>query len=166
MKDFHGTDENKDARTGFVPPAHQRLSAGYFAFFVFLMLCIFASAAFGQTVVVQLINGRSEKPMVKVRVYIGLDDLKGRQTLDLTTNHLGEVQFEANGAKTFQVHPVGIVACGEQPTGAPYRDYSIAETLKTGLLTQNNCGRTNAEPLRGRLEYFARPATWWELFKN
>jgi hypothetical protein len=127
---------------------------------------LFVVPALAQTVVVQIINGHSGKPMVKTRVYVGFDDLKGRQPLDLTTNRDGEVQFESGGAHTFQVRVVGAVACGEQPVGSPWRSYSIAETLKIGLLTQNNCGHGNYEPLPGRLLYFVRRATWWELFKN
>jgi hypothetical protein len=64
------------------------------------------------------------------------------------------------------VHPVGLVGCGEQPKGAPYRKYSIVEILQAGLVTPNDCGRQEAEPIRGKLIYFARPASWWELFKN
>jgi hypothetical protein len=79
--------------------------------------------------------------MAKVRVYIGFEDLKGRQSVDLTTDRNGEVRFEADSSKTFQVHPVWLAACGEQPVGAPYRDYPIAETLKTGILTKNTCGK-------------------------
>jgi len=127
---------------------------------------IFSDIALGQSIVVQLVNGHDGKPLARVRVYVGFDDLKGRQPLDLTTDALGEVQFEAKGAQTIQVHPVGEVTCGEQPTRAPYSNYSIEEILKEGLLTKNNCGHLNAEPLRGKLLYFVRPAKWWELFKN
>jgi len=131
-----------------------------------LTVWILGNAGLGQPVTVQIVNGRNGKPMAKVRVYIGFDDLRGRQPLDLTTNRQGEIQFEADGAQTFQVHPVGTVACGEQPIGAPYRNYSVAEVFKSGLLTQNDCGHGHYEPLRGRLLYFVRPARWWELFKN
>ena len=148
------------------PTVRQPGLVGWFVSSICLMVCISSGAAMGQTVVVQLINGRNGKPMSNIKVQIGFDDLKGRQPLILNSNRKGEVQFEVDGSKTFQVHPVGLVACGEQPIGVPYRDYSIAETLKTGLLTQNNCSHANAEPLRGRLLYFARHATWWELFRN
>ncbi|MFZ0637464.1 MAG: hypothetical protein WAM08_18230 [Candidatus Acidiferrales bacterium] len=124
-------------------------------------------STWGQTtVIVQFVNGPSGEPIAKVKVYIGFDDLKARKPLDLTTDLQGKVEFETNGAKTFQVHPVGLVACGEQPKGAPYRDYSIAGILRDGLVTRNDCGRAKAEPLRGQLLYFARSASWWELFKN
>jgi hypothetical protein len=64
------------------------------------------------------------------------------------------------------VHVIGAVTCGEQPVGAPWRNYSVAEILSTGLLTQNDCGHRHYEPLRGKLLYFVRRATLWELFKN
>lgn len=137
------------------------------ALLAFVLLLTSGGVARGQSaVVVQFINGRSGKPIPKVKVYIGFDDLKAQKPLDLTTDNQGEVKFNTGGAKTFQVHPVALVACGEQPKGAPYRNYSIAGTLLTGLVTPNNCGHEKAEPMRGRLIYFARPARWWELFKN
>ena len=150
------------ARSSVMPPFFvERLFL-----FVFLMTCIFSKAMPGQTVVVKLINGRSGKPIAKVRVYIGFDDLHSRRPLDLTTNREGEIQFDTNGSTTLQVSPVGTVSCGEQRTGMPLRDYSILRILKTGLVTENDCGRSDAEPLRGRLSYFVRPATGWELFNN
>lgn len=124
------------------------------------------NAALAQKVTVQIIDGRSGKPMSKIRVYIAFDAPNPQQTLDLRTNRQGEVQFEAAPeAKTFQVHAVGVVLCGEQPIGAPWRNYPIDEIMKSGLLTQNNCGLGNYEPLRGRLSYFARRASWWEWLK-
>lgn len=110
-----------------------------------LMVCAFSSSAWSQTVVVQIINGRNGKPVPKARVYVGFDDLRSRQTLDLTTDRQGLIQFETNGAKTFQIHPVGEVACGEQPVGAPSRDYSIDQILREGVLTQNDCGRRGSK---------------------
>jgi hypothetical protein len=124
------------------------------------------SSAWSQALVVQIIDGRNGKPITKARVYIGFDDLRSRQVLDPTTDRQGIIQFETNGAKTFQVHPIGDVACGEQPVGSPSRDYSIDRVLKEGILTQNECGHSNAEAQRGRLVYFVRPATNSELFKN
>jgi hypothetical protein len=107
---------------------------------VLLTALILSSSASAQSVVtIRLINGRNGKPLAKIRVQIGFDDLKGRTTLDLTSNEQGEIQFAANESKTFQVHPFGIVSCGEKVIGAPYyHDYSITEILKTGALKQNN----------------------------
>jgi hypothetical protein len=119
-----------------------------------------------QTVVVQLLNGRNGKPIAKARVYIILGDPKDQQLQSIFTNAEGELQFEAGGAKTFQVRPVGEVSCGEQPIGVPIRDYSIDRIMDSGLVTKNDCGSQVLEPRRGRLLYIVRPATWWELFKN
>jgi hypothetical protein len=131
-----------------------------------LLITLFscASAASGQIVVVQVINGRNGKPIPKVRVYIGFDDLKGRQPLDMRTDSQGKIQFDTNGSKTIQVHSVGEIACGDQPKGVPYRDYALDDIVKNGLVTLNNCGRFNPEPLRGRLVYIVRPATFAEMW--
>jgi hypothetical protein len=132
-----------------------------------LLTAFFSKATTGQSVRVQFVNGRSGKPIGKGgRIWVYFNNKTGRHIFDLRTDQEGEIQFEADGAETFQVSSVGYVACGEQPVGSPPRDYSIDEVLKTGLLTENDCGRLNTEPLRGRLLYFVRPATWWELFKE
>jgi hypothetical protein len=132
-----------------------------------LLTAFFSKATTGQSVRVQFVKGWSGKPIGKGgRVSVYFNNKIGRHIVDLRTDQEGEIQFEADGAETFQVSSVGYVACEEQPVGSPTRDYSIDEVLKTGLLTENDCGRLNTEPLRGRLLYFVRPATWWELFKE
>jgi hypothetical protein len=118
-----------------------------------------------QTVRVQLVNGRSGKPIAKVHLQIQLADEKGPSPT-LTTNRKGEIQFESRGVRTFRVYPVGQVDCGEQAVGAPKPTYSVAEALETGLRTQNNCGAYNPQPVPGRLIYIVRAATWLELFRN
>jgi hypothetical protein len=130
-----------------------------------LVVGTFNGFALAQTVVVQILNGRNGKPIPKVRVWVGFDDQKSRPPLDFKTDRQGEVQFETNGAKTFQVSPVGEIACREQQFTAPI-GYSIEDILKTGIVTRNDCGHSNPEPSRGRLIYVVRPATSWELFKN
>jgi hypothetical protein len=139
----------------------------YLALVTFALVLVSGGFAQGQSaVVVQLINGRSGKPIAKIKVYIGFDDFKKQKSLELTTDSQGEVKFNTEGPKKFQVHPVALVACGAQPKGAPYRNYSISDVLQTGLVTPNGCGHEKAEPISRRLIYFARPASWWELFKN
>jgi hypothetical protein len=121
--------------------------------------------AMAQLAVVQILNGRNGKPIPKIRVWVSFDDQKSGQPLDLKTDSQGEVRFETNGAKTFRVSPVGTIACREQQFSAPI-DYSVEEVLTTGIVTRNDCGRFNPAASHGRLIYIARPATWWELFKN
>lgn len=140
----------------------------YPGIFVTVLLAFFPGIiANSQTISVQLLNGQNGKPIKKgIRIWAYFNNDAGRHILDLHTDREGQVQFDVNGAKTFQVSPVGYVPCGEQPIGSSARDYAVAEVLRTGLLTANDCGRLSTEPIRGRLSYFVKPASWWELFKN
>lgn len=124
------------------------------------------SAASAQTIVVKLLDGRNRKPKAHVRVYIVLGDSRSHHTLDLKTDREGEARFDAISAATFQVRPVGVVPCGEQPIGALVRDYSVAVLLAHGVVTENECGDIRPEPLRGEIIYLVRSATWSELFRN
>lgn len=132
--------------------------------FLFIPSCYQVASA--QTIVIRVVNGKNRKPLARYRVYIVLGDPRDQHSLDLMSDREGEVQFDAGAEATFQVRPVGIVTCGEQRIGAPNRDYPVAEVLAHGIVTRNNCGEFNPEPLRGQLVYFARPATWLELFRN
>jgi hypothetical protein len=99
-------------------------------------------------------------------VYIVLGDPKHQHLLDLRTDRDGDVRFDPSEEKTFQARPIGEVACGEQPIGAPDRDYSVDKILSRGIVTANDCGHLSPEPIRGRLTYLVRTATWMELFRN
>lgn len=151
-----------------IPASSMRALHALLNMAVIALLATFLSVhATAQLVSVQFINGRNGKAVKKgERVWVYFDNGKGRQILDLHTDSQRAVQFDAGGATTFQVSAVGFVPCGEQPVGVPARNYSIEDVLKHGLLTKNDCGHLNAEPLRGKLLYFVRPATGWELFKN
>jgi hypothetical protein len=127
---------------------------------------LLSSIASAQTVVVKILNGKNHKPLAHFRVFIVLGDPRNQHTLDLNTDKEGTIQFDADNAKTFQVKPIGTVSCGEQPIGAPDRDYSTEQVLKNGIVTRNDCGKFNPEPVRGQLLYLVRPATWLELFRN
>lgn len=132
----------------------------------FLAVGVLSSIASAQPIVVKLLNGKNRKAQSHIRVYIVLGDPKAGHTLDLKTDREGTIQFEAGDIKTFQVRPVGEVACGEQPIGSPNRDYSVDETVKKGIVTANDCGHFAPEPIRGQLIYLVRPASWSELFHN
>jgi hypothetical protein len=133
---------------------------------ILLTACIFSSHAIAQPIVVQVLNGRSGKPIAKARVYITFPYDANRKPLELFSNQQGEVRFESEESKFFEVRPMFLVACGDQPAGYPPMDYSIEETLRTGLVTQDSCGHSTESRQIGRLLYFVRPATWWEWLKN
>lgn len=128
--------------------------------------CLFSAAGAAQSIIVQVLNGKTGKGIGNAKVQISLGDDAHRQTLELTTNAQGEIQFEANRSSTFQVHQVGFATCGEQPIGSQARDYPVDKILKTGLVTANECGRLIQEPRRGRLVFFVRHASWGERLKQ
>jgi hypothetical protein len=131
-----------------------------------ILIVGFCNAASAQTVVVKLLDGHNRKPKAHFRVYIVLGVPRAQHSLDLKTDREGEVHFDASGLATFQVRPVGVVACGEQPIGTRTRDYSVADVLAHGIVTKNECGDFHPEPLRGQIIYLVRSATWSELFRN
>jgi hypothetical protein len=132
-----------------------------------LPIIFFGSTACAQLVTVEYLYGRNGKPIEKgERVWVYFNNETGRHIFDVHTDRLGKVQFDTNGAKTFEVTLVGFIGCGEQPLGFPAKDYATDDILKTGLLTKNNCGRMNTEPIRGMLLYFVRRLHWWEWLKD
>jgi len=131
-----------------------------------LLACAICDAVPAQQITVMLLNGKNGKPQSKVRVYIVLGNPKHQHRLDLRTDRDGDVRFDPSEEKTFQVRPIGEVACGEQPIGAAYRDYSVYEVVSRGGVTANDCGHLSPEPIPGRLTYLVQPATWGELFRN
>ncbi len=134
--------------------------------FTFLLFCIFSPKLTAQVVVVQLLNGKTGKPISNNRMIVLFPSETSRQSLDLTTNRDGEIRFESFGERMFRVTPMFQVACGEQVLGGPQAAYSVDEILKNGMVTKNTCGHLNVETIRGRLLYFVRPIHWWELFKQ
>ena len=67
------------------------------------------ATASGQSVAVQLLNGKTKKPLKGYKVYILLGDPRAQHRLDLRTDHEGKVMFDTGGEDTFQVRPVGTV---------------------------------------------------------
>jgi len=144
----------------------RKLRLGVGSHVAILLGCVLCGIASAQPVTVRLLNGKTGKPRSKVRVYIVLGDPKQQRLLDLRTDGDGNVRFDSGEEKTFQVRPIGEIACGEQPIGASDRDYDVDTVVSSGIVTMNDCGHVSPKPIRGQLTYIARPATWWELFRN
>lgn len=138
----------------------------FLLFVGFCAVCMLTSGALAQPIIVKIMSGKNRKPQQHIRVYVVLGDSKAGHTLDLKTDREGAIQFEVGDIKTFQVRPVGEVACGEQPIGSPTRDYSVEETVRSGIVTANDCGHLAPEPIRGQLTYLVRSASFGELFHN
>jgi hypothetical protein len=133
---------------------------------ILTMLLGFIMQMSGQQIVIQVINGKTNKPISKAKLFVSFPAEVKRQSVQLFTSENGEATFSFDDADRFEVHPIALVTCGEQPPGSPTPSFSVAEVLSSGVLTKNNCGRSEREPIRGKVIYFVRTAGWWELFKN
>lgn len=153
-------------KTIYGRPGYSKLFAERCVVPVLLAACMFGGVAAAQPLVVQLLNGRNGKPVVNGRVGVSFPGQPDRIAIELVTNRKGEVRFDAAGAKVFKVTPVLYVSCGEQRPGSPQPEYSVDDVLGAGLFARNACGHYRVEPLRGRLVFFVRRVSGWELFKN
>src|SRR5271163_2357600 len=82
---------------------------------LFIFLALERTSA--QRVTIQMLNGKSGKPITKGRFIILFPGDK-RPELVLPTNGAGEVEFDAQGANTIEVSPQLFVSCA-QKTGGP-----------------------------------------------
>ena len=132
-----------------------------------LSICLSSEAASAQRITLQLLNGKTAKPVTKAKVYISFSsDDQARKAIELTTDNQGEVQFDAALSMTFQVHQIGYATCDEQPFGSQPRAYSVDKVLTMGQVSANDCGSTRMRPEPGRLVFFVRDATWRERLKQ
>jgi hypothetical protein len=120
----------------------------------------------GQQIVVQVINGKTNKPISKAKLFVSFPNETKRQSIQLYTDKDGEAAFPLEGSDRFEIHPIALVTCGEQPAGTSQPSFSATEVLNAGILTKNDCGQSGREPIRGKVVYFVRTAGWSELFKN
>jgi hypothetical protein len=121
------------------------------------MCCFFAARLGAQVVTVQLFDGKNGKPIRNVRVVISFPGQHAHSSLDLTGNAKGEIRFDADGATRFAVRPRLYSACSKQPESG----FSVADVLKTGLLSHDDCGQVDLSPQPGRLLFFAKRGTLW-----
>ena len=128
-------------------------------------LSLSSASASGQHIAVQLLNGKTRRPLKGYKVYILLGDPHMQHRLDLKTDRNGTVHFDTSGENTFQVRPVGTTSCSK-PTSTSDIDFSVAEVVAHGVVTPNDCGNVNPEPLRGQVTFLTRSASGMDLFRN
>lgn len=117
-----------------------------------LLACALCSTASAQPITVRILDGKKGKPRSKVRIYIVLGDPKQQHFLNLRTDEGGAVRFASGEAKTFQVRPIGEVACGEHLVGAPESDYSVNTVMTRGAVTRNDCGLISPQQYPGPID--------------
>lgn len=115
-----------------------------------------------QSIMVQVLNGKNGKPVREgTAVRIVFANSPDRRTLGLHTDRQGEVEFDAEGAKDFQISATGYAACKEQRAATAPTNYSVDEILDTGSRSGNHCGQAYPETQPGRLLYFVKPEAGW-----
>ena len=135
--------------------------------FLLLALAVLLSCetASGETITVQLLNGKSRKVLKGHLVTIILGDPHKQHALDLKTDRDGRVRFETNGEGSFQVRPIGLIPCSTPASVGANINYSVSEVSAHGIVTSNDCGTFNPEPMRGQVTVLARPASTLDLFR-
>jgi len=114
---------------------------------------------------VQLLYGKTGKPVKKAKVQIGYMDSK-RDAFQEITDKDGIISFDSRGEKSFAVTTLFNINCGEQVPGGPEPTYAIGTIMSAGIVTHNTCGKRRAEPVPGNLIYYVRAASWLELFRD
>jgi hypothetical protein len=134
---------------------------------IFVAACALQTIAAAQSVSVQFINGKNDKPVGEGKpIHVVFQSGSIRTILNLHTDPEGVVQFDVQGAKTFRVAPLGYIPCGEQAVDAPLKDYSVEDVEDDGLVTRNTCGISNRQSQPGRMLYFVKRESPTESFKN
>ena len=127
-----------------------------------------------QQITVKLIDGRNGQPLQHqtVGVWLGEEGV-GMPTIWLNTTHDGTallpVQHEH---QSFMMAGISLVDCR---AGGKHRDngtnraanadngvYHFADVLSSGVVAENNCGKTTIQLVPGQMILFVRPPHWWE----
>ena len=112
---------------------------------------------------VRVIDGRNGSPVRSARVKLWYDEPAGSGYEFATDVHgLGEMPAPVG-------EPVRVLAavqdytdCRKALRGDPPLGYNLAEIAKSGLATQNTCGRVSTHTLPGELVLFVRSPRWYE----
>ncbi len=128
---------------------------------------LLSHTAVAQSVIVQVMDGRSGKPVKNgTAVQIAFPDETIHRMLRLHTDREGIVEFDAEGAKDLQVGAVGYVSCHEGHSDTTAEKFSVDQIVQDGLVGLNHCGQALAQPKPGRLLYFVKPQKNWENSRN
>jgi hypothetical protein len=122
--------------------------------------------ASGQVLTVQLMNGKTRKPLKSFRIYVYLGATSGQPTFDLKTNREGKVSFDPGKEQSFQLVTVGTVSCNPQASVTSHIDFNVDDVAAHGVVTRNDCGSFKPEPSKGQLTVLTGSASALELFRN
>ena len=124
------------------------------------------AVAQADAITVKLVNGKNNRPVPRARVYVVLGDTKTGSALDLVTDKLGQLHFEAPAVRSFQLRTVGFYSCEEEHSGIHNPNYSTAKVHETGVVSRNGCGTYNAEVVRDVLVLYVKAVSALDMFRN
>jgi hypothetical protein len=131
---------------------------------LFAMLAAFFGPLLrAQDIRIQVVDGRNGQIISKERLNVWLGpevgnsillriDRNGVASLHLDAKDMGLMSIEANNY--FDCRPFG--------KNAPRPTYSLTEIVKSGIATENICGKLTTEAKAGELVFFVRPLHWWD----
>ena len=135
-----------------------------------LILVGVAAMAQDTRIVVQVVDGRSGRPLADQHLLIFAGE--SPDAVRLQKNHfelvtdkdgLANLPIASSDVQWIQVWPDWRILCQKTPNGEAF---SVAEILSTGLSTPNTCGSARQELRPGHFVVFARPAHFWEKMRQ
>ena len=123
-----------------------------------------APATHKVSITILVLDGKNGMPVCRESPNIWVDD---EPRLNPKTDLLGKVKIEViSDARQIMISPNWGHECrGDDNTEARTNiRYSVAEIVRTGVVTLNLCGKSSRKPEPGVLIFYERPSTWKELW--
>ena len=124
-------------------------------------------AGFGK-IVVRLLNGKNGRPLRNEYPSIWLGNASG---INPKTDANGQITVDISRVQPRTVRVLGnyYVDCrprGRDKLATMNVSYSLDEIIAKGIVTENDCGKSQVDPIPGVLVLYLRPMTFiekWEL---
>ena len=118
------------------------------------------------TITIKVLNGKTGKPVWRESPNIWIDK---EPSINPYTNLHGKATIKvSSSAAQLRITPdFGHECRWKDGDSAKMRvSYSIAEILRTGVVSQNFCGAATIAPTPGVLVFYELPSTWRERWYN
>lgn len=131
-----------------------------------LATCFGSQDATSVPITIMVLNGKTGKPVWRESPNIWIDK---EPHINPYTNLRGKAKIKvSSGATQLWITPdFGHECRWKDGDGTKMTvSYSIAEILRTGVVSQNFCGARATTPTPGVLVFYELPSTWRELWYN
>jgi hypothetical protein len=118
------------------------------------------------SITILVLNGANGRPVWGESPNIWVDD---ESRLNPRTNLLGKTKiYVSSDVNEIKISPNWGHECrgGDNPQARTDIRYSVAEVLRTGVVTLNLCGKSTRKPEPGVLIFYERPSTWKERWDS